>query len=26
MDEALAWAKKAPMEDAAIEIRPLVEE
>ena len=26
IDEALGWAKKAPMEDAAIEIRPLVEE
>jgi hypothetical protein len=26
LDEALAWTKKAPLEEAAIEVRPLVEE
>ena len=26
LDEALAWTKKAPLQEAAIEVRPLVEE
>ena len=26
LDEALAWARKAPLQEAAIEVRPLVEE
>jgi hypothetical protein len=26
LDEALAWAKKAPLQEASIEVRPLVEE